>query len=647
MVLVYGGDSDFPPYEYLDAEGRSRGFNIDLVRALSRQLRVRIDVRLGRWSDIVRRLDAGEFDLVSLAYSEARARRYAFVGQTWTLTQALLFKPGRAEYPRFLDALAGEIAAVEHASLMGELLTALPEARRPVLLEVPSQRDALTALAEGRATVAAGNELTLRHVAHERGFREFAAVRVKSLSYSLATRRGSRVDRAVVAAALQALRKNGELDRLVETHLTRPAPVERLTLKEIAVAFGLVLLAAGLGIGWNWSLRRQVRRQTEALRRSLASVEASVRERDGALAALRASEARHRSLIDNMISGLITVDSRGKIELVNPAAARIFGYAPHELMGQPLTRLVPIDDDAKASQFLRSAASKALGRITRWEGRRKTGALFPFELSLFEFDGAGGRSLAGTLLDISERRQVERMKDEFVSVVSHELRTPLTAMKASMQLLLDDAEARAGEEGRQLLSVALGNTDRLIRIVNDLLDVAKIEAGRLELRLGRTSPQALVDQALANVEPLADTLAVRLARVVEAGLPDVALDQDRIVQVLVNLLSNALKFAPRASTVSVGASRIGQGEVRFWVQDEGRGISKEQLAKLFHKFQQLDSSDTRSVQGTGLGLAIAKAIVDQHRGRIGVTTSPGQGTTFYFDLPIDQAGADASSQTAA
>jgi PAS domain S-box-containing protein len=636
-VLTYGGDSDFPPYEYLDANGRPQGFNVELVRALSRELGVPLEIHLWPWREAVARFDAGEVDLMSLAYSDRRAQRYELLWQTWTLHQSLVFRAGRKSYPSGFDDLARETVAVEERSLLAELLRQLPERERPAIIPVPSQLEALMQLVSGKATGVGGNDLTLRHGAAALGIDDLVVVPVKSVSYHLAARRDGRLDPAAVVAALQRLASKGEIDRLVEEHLSRPSRQStwRDQVVPIGIALGVMLLVVGGFILWTRQLRKQVANRTEELERSLLEVKRSGRARERALDALQASESRYRSLIQNMLGGLLVCNDKGRIVLANPSSERLFGYDPGELVGKSVEVLVPAADVREARAVLKRAFGQALGRITEWEGRRKDGTVFPFELSMFDFDGPSGRLYAGNLVDISDRREISRMKDEFVSVVSHELRTPLTSMKASMQLLLADDDELSHDEGRELLTVALNNTERLVRIINDMLDVAKIEAGRLELKRRASAPAELVQMAVLNVEHLARTTSIHLATAVAPVLPHVMVDPDRLVQALVNLLSNALKFAPRNSTVTVGAESPLFGTLRFWVHDSGKGIPPDQLARLFHKFQQLDSSDARRVPGTGLGLAITKALVEQHGGRVGVSSRPGEGTTFYFTLPCD------------
>jgi len=737
--LVYGGDRAFPPFEYLDDDGQPQGFNVELVRALAERLGVRIDIELAPWPEIVARFDRHEVDLVSMAYSDLRDARYALLApRTWTLDQAVVFKPGRDTYPNRLDLLQNETVAVEDASVMRVLLDGLPEVQRPAVVGFESQQTALAALADGQATAVAGNALTLRYWARQAGLDDLVSVPVKSIAYHLATQKDRAAAFARVADALAAFRDSDGIDRLVERYLVVQAedPVWHRYAAYLGVsALVAAMLLVGV-VGWNRSLARQVERRTVELRdseeryrdlfehandliqsldpdgrflfvnrswlrtlgydeeevRSLTfldivhpdslehcqrlfarvhageqigtvradflskagrriTVEGSVNAkvakgrivatraifrdvtaRQVAEDALRASEARSRSLIHNMLGGLVTLDEDGLIETINTAGERIFGYEAGALVGQHVSVLIPESLRGSSPRFLQEAFRDAIGRITEWEGRRKNGETFPLELSFFEFRDGDGRHFAGNIRDIAERREVDRLKNEFVSTVSHELRTPLTSIKGAMQLLLHDESTTVSAELRQLVDVALNNTERLIRIVNDMLDVAKIEAGRLNLQRRRVAVGDLVRTSVENVEQIARGAGVRIVADVADGLPDVCADPDRIVQALVNLLSNALKFAPAGSDVTIAARPVPGGLVSLAVSDRGPGIPPGQLPRLFEKFQQLDRDSARKSHGTGLGLVITRGLVEQHGGRIEVTSAQGEGTTFRITL---------------
>jgi CheY-like chemotaxis protein len=245
--------------------------------------------------------------------------------------------------------------------------------------------------------------------------------------------------------------------------------------------------------------------------------------------------------------------------------------------------------------------------------------------------------LLGRLLvfrDITREREVERMKNEFVSLVSHELRTPLTSIRGALQLVLGRAQpAEVTPRTRELLSVSLNNSERLIRLINDILDISKIEQGPIPLRRVPLDAAELCRVAAQGVAAFAAGRSITLDLALPNELPPISADRDRALQVLTNLLSNAIKFSNSGQQVTISAEAV-SGAVCFAVRDEGRGIAPEHHARIFERFQQIDSSSTREVGGTGLGLAICKALIEEHGGRIWLDSAPGKGATFSFTLPL-------------
>jgi PAS domain S-box-containing protein len=265
------------------------------------------------------------------------------------------------------------------------------------------------------------------------------------------------------------------------------------------------------------------------------------------------------------------------------------------------------------------------------------GRLIPILMSGAALRDDGGAIIGGVVAfqDITGLYEVDRLKSEFVSIVSHELRTPLTSIKGALQLLLSELPA-ADPDHATLMNVALSNTDRLVRIINDILDISKIEAGKLELNARPHAVAEVVSLSVQNVQHLAQSASLALSTAIEPGVPAIHVDLDRTIQVIVNLLSNALKFAPPKSEVTLSARRHGDGFVALSVSDRGRGIPSEKVALLFQKFQQLDDANTRKVRGTGLGLAIVKALVEKQGGRVWVESEVGKGATFTVTLPAAQ-----------
>lgn len=358
---------------------------------------------------------------------------------------------------------------------------------------------------------------------------------------------------------------------------------------------------------------------------------ADITERKRAEEALVSSERFSRAIVENMLGGLVIADEAGLIKSVNPAAERVFNWTNKELVGRPLTDLLPSEAEKESPTFHWSVYEKAIGRVTEWEGRRKNGEAFPLELSLFEFETPEGRHFGGNVRDITERREVERLKKEFVSTVSHELRTPLTSIRGSLGLLRSGAVGELPAEAGDLVAMAERNVIRLIGLINDILDLERLEDGRIELHMAPVPADDAVSRAMEAVHAFAEQQGILLVSRPSGAV--VRADSDRLVQVLVNLLSNAVKFSPRGSTVSVSVTD--QSDMAtFRVADRGRGIPPALRAAIFERYRQVEAGDARVKGGTGLGLAICKAIVEQHGGTIGVESEEGQGSTFWFRVPL-------------
>ena len=235
------------------------------------------------------------------------------------------------------------------------------------------------------------------------------------------------------------------------------------------------------------------------------------------------------------------------------------------------------------------------------------------------------------VVDITERKKIERMKDQFVSIVSHELRTPLTSIRASLGLVASGFGGVLPEKGQRMLEIAVTNTDRLVRLINDILDTERLASGKTPMEKKQCSTAQLVTQAADVMKPMAEKAGISFS--VESQDAALWADPDRIVQALTNLISNAIKFSPKGGRICVTAERK-ENQILFRVQDEGRGIPPDKLGMLFERFQQVDSSDARERGGSGLGLSISRSIIEQHNGRIWVESTVGKGSTFFFTIPL-------------
>jgi len=353
---------------------------------------------------------------------------------------------------------------------------------------------------------------------------------------------------------------------------------------------------------------------------------------------------RHQQelILQSVADGIQVLDLQGKATFMNPAAARMIRYDAEELIGR-FTHDILHHSKPDGTPYLhekcpilRTLTDGALRHVTDEMFWRKDGTSFPVEyISAPMREGDKTTGVVVTFRDISERRAVERLKDEFVSVVSHELRTPLTSIRGALGLLTSGLIGALPERGQRMLEIAVNNTDRLVRLINDILDIERMQSGKVTMQRQLCDAAALLQQASDEMRALADKAGVRL--VVRPHPLRLWADPDRIVQTLTNLLSNAIKFSPPHTTVELSTARRGE-EAVFTVQDQGRGIPTDKLESIFERFQQVDASDSRQKGGTGLGLAICRSIVEQHGGRIWVESGARVGSTFYFTLPVWREG---------
>jgi PAS domain S-box-containing protein len=339
------------------------------------------------------------------------------------------------------------------------------------------------------------------------------------------------------------------------------------------------------------------------------------------------SQAKFRNLVEHMPLGLFALDEAGSIRSVNPVAAALFTLDSERIIGKQMSHFF---DDEKNLLSAALADKTATEQRLEMIGKREDHSSFPVELVITAVTGEEQLRII-SVQDITQRYEIERLKSEFVAMVTHDLRTPLTTIKATLMMLPTGHFGMLNELGSSRIQAGIRETDRLTRLVNDLLDTARLEAGKFDLEPGDYSLATIVDTAVGGVSEFAAKNKVHVA--IQSLDVMVHCDSDRIIQVLFNLLTNAIKYSPAQSTVTLVCEQEDQ-KVRIAVQDKGRGIPESHLKIVFEKFGQVERADARDKGGTGLGLAICKAIVEQHKGVIGATSVMGAGSTFYFTLPL-------------
>jgi PAS domain S-box-containing protein len=353
-----------------------------------------------------------------------------------------------------------------------------------------------------------------------------------------------------------------------------------------------------------------------------------------------------KAVLNNLHEGILVFDNVGQLRIANGAAMRmhrqitgteldlIRGPSPFSVLATD--GKTPIDaDELPQAHALRGDTIRDFEAVANTPGNELIWLSVNAQ-PLFTSDGKQHGAIM-VVRDITDRREIERLKNEFVATVSHELRTPITSIRGSLGLLAGGATGDLNEKTKHLIDIAIRNSDRLALLINDLLDIEKIESGNMRFDLTTQSMNELVQHAVDINNAYAHSMNTSIQIVGNIPSVQVHVDADRILQVLANLLSNAAKFSPKGASVEIFAHTVIDDDnpiVRVCVRDHGPGIAEKFRNRLFKKFSQADSSDARTKSGTGLGLAICKAIIEHLGGQIGYDTELGKGTTFYFDLPV-------------
>jgi protein-histidine pros-kinase len=358
------------------------------------------------------------------------------------------------------------------------------------------------------------------------------------------------------------------------------------------------------------------------------------------------AERKFRMLLEAAPDAMVIVGAGGRIALINTQCEKLFGYARAELLGQPVETLVPprfrTQHVSHRSAFFGQPRARSMGAGLDLYGLRRDGTEFPVEISLSPLETEEGLFISSAIRDASERRHIEqtlqqasRLKSELLANMSHELRTPLNGIIGFSEFLIDEKPGPLNPRQKEFRNDVLTSGRHLLKLINDVLDLSKVEAGRMELFPETFQVPGAIEEVCSIVAPLAGKKNVSLQTdIASTRHVDVTLDRRKLVQVLYNLLSNALKFTDAGGEIRVAARFEPAGTLEVSVRDNGIGIREEDLPRLFAEFQQLDSGSARRYEGTGLGLALTRRLVEFQRGSISVSSKPGEGSLFTVRLPV-------------
>ncbi len=357
-----------------------------------------------------------------------------------------------------------------------------------------------------------------------------------------------------------------------------------------------------------------------------------VSDRIQAEKSLQRSEEQLRLITDALPVLIAYIDESQRYIYNNRTYETWYGKPRSTLRGKTIKSVVGKDNYQKMLPYIETALA---GKAVTFESQpiAANGSSYWMSATYIPDLDADGqvKGFFSMIDDITERKAVDRMKSEFISIASHEMRTPLTSIHGVVKLLCAGRLGELSDRGKVMADMALRNSDRLTHLVSDILDLERMESGRDEINKTTCESANLIQQAIDTVYSMAKEQEITL----KANSDSIEFqgDRDRLIQTLINLLSNAIKFSPADSTITV-SSQLQGDNILFSVQDKGRGIPTDKLETIFERFQQVDASDSRKKGGTGLGLAICHHIIEQHEGKIWVESTYGKGSTFFFSLPI-------------
>jgi protein-histidine pros-kinase len=418
-----------------------------------------------------------------------------------------------------------------------------------------------------------------------------------------------------------------------------------------------VAVAAMKAGAHDYLMKGNLKRLIPSVERELRDAEVR-RQRQQAEDALRDSEARKAAIFDSTLDSIISIDHAGKIIEFNPQAEKTFGYRRNEVMGKQMSELIiPASlrerHEQALARYLATGIGSIFGKRVELTAMRSNGSEFPVELSLTSISTPARPMFTAYIRDLTEQKKQEeirqrsreleeqnlliheanRLKSEFLANMSHELRTPLNGIIGFAEIMHDERVGPISAEHKEYLGDILTSAKHLLQLINDVLDLAKIEAGKMELDAEIFSIKAAADEVCTIMRPIAGKRNITIHLQVAENADTVMLDFRKLKQVLYNLLSNAVKFSPDQSVVKLIIDQDADQQLIIQVKDSGIGIKSDDLSHIFCEFEQLDSGARRQFPGTGLGLVLSKKIVELHNGSITVQSEFGKGSTFTAMIP--------------
>ena len=662
--IVFVSQADYPPFEFRQKDGSMDGISIELARWMTTELGIQTRFESMSFQEAQQAVLAGSADVItSLFYSEKRAERFSFSEPFVDVPASIFVKADRPDIAGLAD-LTGKRIAIQRGDYARDFLES--KGIRFELVATDSFAEATEAVLSSRADALIGDEQIVLYYLYRNRLTE-SAKKVDEPLYvgknCMAVKKDNPVLASILAKSVQHAQQAGVIDTISRKWLgTALVPQQGLLGRMMPYLLVVSLIGATgtvLVLVWNRQLRRRVAEKTDELEKGKMELRQLVEELSNTNSRLEEELGRSRLLFERSRDGMVRLDLDGRAVETNCRFAEMLGYTQEELLALYVWDWDAWADKPRILEMLATLDER--GDLFETCQRRKDGSIINVEISSSCFNWQGSKMIYCACRDITERKQYEaelaearylaesanRAKSEFLANMSHEIRTPMNGVLGMAQLL---GFTELTPRQQEYLDCIRSSGKSLLALINDVLDLSKIEAGKVELEYLDFSLQYaiqdVVNTQLSAIHQKHLDLTVTLAD----DLPEIVKgDQLRFKQVLLNLLNNAIKFTPSGS-ISITAGLLEQQQfstlVRVEVRDTGIGMSPEVQQRIFEPFTQADSSTTRSYGGTGLGLNICRELARLMGGGITVESSPGQGSSFFLDLPFGVGSAAAARQVA-
>jgi PAS domain S-box-containing protein len=631
-VIKVAGDEDYPPYEFVDKNGYYKGFNIDIMKAISVSIGKDIEIIPMRWQDALNALENKEVDAIQgMTRSVNREERFNFTEALVKSSQAIFVRSDTNNISE-LASLNGLSVAVQAEDISKELMKDMREVKTVIY---SNQEQAIHALLDGEVDAFVGNRLTGLYIVQS--MKQYNKIKIAGeplypIEYaSAALKQNSEVLR-LLNNGLENIKKNGEYDKIYNKwfgeSLTDNSIVWKRLLLIISYILVFVIAVITFVFYWNRSLKRIVSVRTSELAAANEKLEQSNRLRG--------------KILENILDGIVVFDKTGKVLVANPAAEEFLQFKGEE--GQKIQEL------EFNNSFIIDGYGQALeGNVWKklFEWKKYNGEILNIDCSIYPIKGPGQivENIIVVLHDYTESKllddakEYDKLKTEFFANISHELKTPLNIIFAAAQLLELNGKNDNKNDLKNAIDKSVGsirqNTNRLTRLINNIIDVTKADTGFLDLQQKNCNIISIVEEVTMSAVDLIENKGISIEFDTDIEEKIISCDIDKIERIILNLLSNSVKFTPNEGSIYV---KVMDGEkfITISVKDTGVGIPKDKQEVIFERFRQLDKSISRNNEGSGIGLSLVKSLVELHGGTIKVESSFGLGSEFIMQLPVIQ-----------